>query len=364
MRVELTAAQLEELRDLTYRPDVPATVGGRARIVLWHAENRPKTEIAAMAGVSRPTVDVWLARYRAEGIAGLLDRKRGAGREQVPGRVRARILAATRSAPPEGLSHWSSREMAKFITRTEGVAVSHDYVAKLWRATGLKPHRQGTFKLSRDPAFADKVADIVGLYLDPPGGAVVLSIDEKTQIQALDRTQPVLPIDFAVTEKRTHDYIRHGTTNLFAAFNTGTGEVFGDCRVSRDGTEFLAFLKRAVKPHAGKQIHIILDNLSTHSTPDVQAWLADNPHVQFHFTPVGSSWLNMVENWFSLITRQSIRRGTFTSVKVLIKQIRDYITHWNTTAQPFEWTATAEEILAKVALTQANIRKLVDNNAK
>ncbi len=290
----MTAAQLAELRDLTYCPDVPATVGGRARIVLWHAEKRPKTEIAAMAGVSRPTVDVWLARYRAEGIAGLLERKRGAGREQVPGRIRARILAASRSAPPEGLSHWSSREMAKYITRSEGVAVSHDYVAKIWRETGLKPLRQGTYKLSRDPAFADKVADIVGLYLDPPGGAVVLSIDEKTQIQALDRTQPLLPIDFAVTEKRTHDYVRHGTTNLFAALNTGTGEVFGRCRATRDGAEFLAFLRKSVKPHAGKQIHVILDNLSTHSTPDVQAWLAGNPHVHFHFTPVGSSWLNMV----------------------------------------------------------------------
>jgi transposase len=349
---------------LTYSPDVSATVGGRARIVLWHSEKRQKKDIAAMAGVSRPTVDLWLSRYAAEGIAGLLDRKRGAGREQVPARIRARILAATRSAPPEGLSHWSSREMVKFIACTEGVRVSHHYVAKLWRETGLKPHRSGTFELSRDPEFAAKVADVVGLYLDPPGGAVVLSIDEKTQIQALDRTQPLLPIDFGVTEKRTHDYVRHGTTNLFAALNTGTGEVVGDCRPTRDGTEFLAFLKKAVAPHAGREIHVILDNLSTHTTPEVQAWLAENPHITFHFTPVGSSWLNMVETWFSLITRQSIRRGTFTSVKVLIKQIRDYITHWNTTAKPFEWTTTADEILAKVAFTQANIRKLVENNAK
>jgi transposase len=362
--VELTEAQRAELRELTYSPDVSATVGGRARIVLWHSEKRQKKDIAAMAGVSRPTVDLWLSRYAAEGIAGLLDRKRGAGREQVPARIRARILAATRSAPPEGLSHWSSREMVKFIACTEGVRVSHHYVAKLWRETGLKPHRSGTFKLSRDPEFAAKVADVVGLYLDPPGGAVVLSIDEKTQIQALDRTQPLLPIDFGVTEKRTHDYVRHGTTNLFAALNTGTGEVVGDCRPTRDGTEFLAFLKKAVAPHAGREIHVILDNLSTHTTPEVQAWLAENPHITFHFTPVGSSWLNMVETWFSLITRQSIRRGTFTSVKVLIKQIRDYITHWNTTAKPFEWTTTADEILAKVAFTQANIRKLVENNAK
>ena len=303
------------------------SVATRARIVMWRAEGRQKKEIAALAGVSRPTVDLWLKRYEADGIAGLLDRARGAGREQMPGAIRARILAATRTSPPAetGLSHWSSREMAAFIKRTEGVYVSHHYVAKLWRETGLKPHRQGTFKVSKDPAFADKVADIVGLYLDPPAGAMVLSIDEKTQVQALDRTQPLLPIAFDATEKRTHDYVRHGTTNLFAALNVGTGEVVGECQPSRDGDTFLAFLKKAVKPHAGKEIHVVLDNLSTHTTPEVKAWLEKNPNVHFHFTPVGSSWLNQIETWFGIITRQSIRRGTFSSVKVLIKRIRDYI---------------------------------------
>jgi transposase len=158
----------------------------------------------------------------------------------------------------------------------------------------LRPHRQGTFKISKDPAFAEKVADIVGLYLDPPGGAVVLSLDEKTQIQALDRTQPLLPIEFDASEKRTHDYVRHGTTNLFAALNVGAGEVFGECTSTRNGADFLAFLKKAVKPHAGKEIHVVLDNLSTHTTPDVQAWLATNPDVHFHFTPKGSSWIRAV----------------------------------------------------------------------
>lgn len=355
-----------ELRSLVNSPDVPASVATRARIVLWRAENRRKQEIAVLAGVSRPTVNFWLSRYEAEGVAGLLERPRGAGREQVPSSIRARILAATRTSPPadSGLSHWSSREMAAFITRTEGVSVSHHYVAKLWRENGLKPHRQGTFKIGKDPAFAEKVADIVGLYLDPPGGAVVLSIDEKTQIQALDRTQPLLPIEFGASEKRTHDYVRHGTTNLFAALDVGTGEVFGECTPTRNGTDFLAFLKKAVKPHAGKEIHVVLDNLSTHTTPDVEAWLENNPQVHFHFTPTGSSWLNQIETWFGIATRQSIRRGTFTSVKVLIKQIRDYITHWNSDAKPFIWTATAEEILAKIRLVQTNIKKLVDNNAK
>jgi transposase len=193
---------------------------------------------------------------------------------------------------------------------------------------------------------------------------VVLSIDEKTQIQALDRTQPLLPMTFDVTEQRTHDYVRHGITNLFAALNVGTGEVLGECTPARDGAYFLAFLKKAVKPHAGKDVHVVLDNLSTHTTPEVMAWLENNPQVRFHFTPKGSSWINQIETWFGIITRQSIRRGTFTSVKVLIAQIRDYITHWNTTATPFTWTATAEDILAKVRLVQTNIKKLVDNNAK
>jgi transposase len=344
---------------------VSAAVSTRARIVLWQSERRPKKEIAALAGVSRPTVDLWLSRYAADGVGGLLDRQRGAPRDQMPGSVRARILAASRTSPPAetGLSHWSSREMAAFIQRTEGVYVSHHYVAKLWRETGLRPDRQGTFKLSRDPAFAEKVADIVGLYLDPPAAAVVLSVDEKTQVQALDRTQPLLPIAFDKTEKRTHDYVRHGTTNLFAALNVGTGEVLGQCYPVRNGANFLAFLKKAVKSHAGSEIHIVLDNLSTHTTPDVQSWLRRNPHVHFHFTPVGSSWINQIETWFGIITRQSIRRGTFTNVRALITQIRDYITHWNTTAKPFAWTAGADEILAKVQLVQTNI-KLIDNNGK
>jgi transposase len=316
-------------------------------------------------------VDLWLRRFDADGVGGLLDQPRGASREQMPAAIRARILAATKTSPPAetGLSHWSSREMARFITRTEGVYVSHHYVAKLWRETGIKPHHSGTFKASKDPAFAEKVADVIGLYLDPPGGAVVLSIDEKTQIQALDRTQPLLPITFDAAEgdaaeKRTHDYVRHGTTNLFAALNVGTGQVYGECKPTRNGADFLAFLRKAVKPHAGTDVHVVLDNLSTHTTPDVAAWLRDNPHVHFHFTPVGSSWINQIETWFGIITRQSIRRGTFTSVTVLVKQIRDYITHWNNHATPFTWTATADEILAKVKLVQANIKKLVDNNAK
>jgi transposase len=364
--VELTDDQVAELRAVANSRDVSGAVATRARIVLWMAEGRMRKDVGELAGVSLPTVDRWVQRYERFGLAGFEEHKRGGGREQVPVRVRARILALTRSTPPAdtGLSHWSSREMAAYVTRTEGVYVSYHYVAKLWRAARIKPHRSGTFKLSRDPAFAEKVADVVGLYLNPPGGAVVLSIDEKTGIQALDRTQPLLPIAFDVTEKRTHDYVRHGTTNLFAALNVTTGEVFGQCTPTRDGADFLAFLRQAVTPHAGRDIHVVLDNLSTHKTPEVRAWLAQNPQVSFHFTPIGSSWINQIEIWFGIITRQSIRRGTFASVAVLIKTIRDYITHWNSNSRPFQWTATADEILAKVQLTQQNIRNLVDNNRK
>ena len=212
--MELSPRARTELRALVNGHDVSARIATRARIVLWAAEGRMKKDIAMLAGVSRPTVDFWIDRYGFGGVAALHDRPSGAPREQIPPTVRERILALTRSTPPIelGLSHWSSREMANFLNRTEGIAVSHTYVATVWREAGLKPWQAGTFKLSRDPEFAEKVADVVGLYLDPPGGAVVLSIDEKTQVQALDRTQPTLPLDFGKTAKQTHDYVRHGTT--------------------------------------------------------------------------------------------------------------------------------------------------------
>ncbi|MET7616970.1 IS630 family transposase [Streptomyces sp. NPDC005408] len=358
--------QAAELRELANSREVPADIATRARIVLWSSEGRRRKDIAELLGVSLPTVDRWKTRYAQRGLAGLEGDRPGGAREQVPARVRARVIALTRMTPPAGtgLSHWSTRELAKYVKRTENVTVSWHYIARIWREENLKPHRNGTFKISKDPAFADKVADVVGLYLAPPGGAVVLSIDEKTQIQALDRTQPVLPVTFSATEKRTHDYVRHGTTNLFAALNVATGEVIGECKSSRNAVNFLAFLKKAVKPHAGKEIHVVLDNLSTHTTPEVKAWLADHPHVHFHFTPVGSSWINQIETWFGLLTRQSIRRGTFASVNVLITQIRNYINSWNSEAKPFTWTATAAEILAKVRLVQTNIKKLVANNSK
>ncbi|MFB7465165.1 IS630 family transposase [Streptomyces sp. NPDC056224] len=361
--MELAEEQDAELRELANSRDVLADMAMRARIVLRSGEGRQCKEITELLGASLPTVDRWKTRYAQRGLAGLESNRPGGAREQAPPQVRARVIVLPRMTPPAdtGLSHWSTRELAKYVKRTENVSLSSHYIASIWREEQLKPHRNGTFKISKDPAFADKVADVVGLYLAPPGGAVVPSNDEKTRIQALDQTQPVLSGAFAITKKCTHDYVRHGTTDLFAALNVGTGEVVGECKPSRNGKDFLAFLKKAVKPHAGKEIHVVLDILSTHTTPEVKTWLAGHPNVRLQFTPVGSSWINQIETWFGILTRQSIRRGTFASVNVLITQIRNYIDTWNSEANPFTWTATAEETLAKVRLVQTSIKKLEKN---
>ncbi len=354
--------QRRELRDIALSPDENALVASRARMVLWHDEGYPMAQIAAMAGVSRPTPYKWVERYARYGVIGL-DSIAAPGRQpQVSGRVRARILALTRTSPPPqtGLSHWSSREMARHLKQYEGIDVSHNFIAALWRENGLQPHRTGKFKvaLSTDPKFEAKVFDVVGLYLDPPDGAVVLSFDEKTQVQALNRTQPLLPIDFGKSEKRTHDYVRHGTTNLFAALEVHSGQVHADCFPRRRTVEFLAFMNQIAAAYpADQELHVVMDNLSTHSGEDVDAWLAKHSNVTLHYTPTGSSWLNMVETWLGIITRQAVRRGNFTSLRHLIFKIRDYVTNWNADAEPFEWTATAEEIIEKGGHTPAGLQE-------
>lgn len=342
------------------------SVASRARIVLMADEGKSAADIAAAMQTSKVTVYKWLKRYAVGGMQALGSRKSTGRPRVVTPEQRARILALTKQTPPAhtGLSHWSSAEMAKYLRKHEGIEVSHNFVATLWREHDIQPHRQGTFKLSRDPQFAAKVMDIVGLYLDPPAGAVVLSADEKTQIQALDRTQPLLPITFAKTEQRTHDYVRHGTTNLFAALNIGSGAVTGRCFSRRRTSEFLAFMDQVAAEYSGQQIHVVLDNLSTHSGEDVDRWLARHSNVTFHFTPVGSSWINQVEIWFGNITRQSIRRSTHTSVKMLINSITAYISSWNEDAKPFKWVATAEEIIQKVAVLERDFKKLLANNTK
>jgi transposase len=362
--MNLTNEDRAGLKSLLHREGYDRSVSARAQIVLWRAEGYSAPEIARMAGTTKPTVYKWIARYEEYGVDGLSDWVSTGRPPEVSAEVRGRILALSRQSPPEttGLSHWSSREMARYLKREEGISVWHSFVATLWREHDLQPHRQGTFKLSPDPAFEEKVIDVVGLYLDPPMDAVVLSIDEKTQVQALDRTQPLLPMTFSKTEKRTYDYVRHGTTNLFAALNTATGEVVGGCFARRRTKEFLKFMDQVALAHGGREIHVVLNNLSTHSGPDVDAWLTRHPNVTFHFTPTGSSWLNQVETWFGIITRQAIRRGTFGSVRQLINTINAYIANWNQDSKPLTWTATANEIIAKVRLVHQDFNKLLDNN--
>lgn len=361
----LSKAQRRELLSLAGDRNVAAAVCDRARAVLWRDDGRSAADIAGALGTTKQTVYRWLERYERSGVGGLGDRKPTGRPREVPESVRSRIVALTRTTPPveTGLSHWSSREMARYLRR-EGIDVSHNFIAQVWREHDLKPHRQGTFKLSADPDFAAKVIDIVGLYLDPPAGAVVLSVDEKTQIQALDRTQPVLPISFGAAEQRTHDYVRHGTTNLFAALDVVTGRVTGSCKPKRTTRDFLSFMDQVVHEYPERELHVIVDNLSTHSGKEVDRWLTEHPRVRFHHTPVGSSWLNQVEIWFGILTSQAVRRGTFGSVRILIDTINTYIASWNDHAKPFQWTATPNEIITKVRILHRDFKKLLANNEK
>lgn len=362
----LSETQRAELRARLNPEGYDGSIASRAQIVLLHDDGHLAPEIARMIGTSKVTVYRWLQRYQEGGLAALESRKSTGRPPEISGEVRSRILALTKQSPPEetGLSHWSSHKMAWYLKEHEGIEVSHNFISVLWRENGIQPHRQGTFKLSRDPDFAAKVVDVVGLYLDPPAGAIVLSVDEKTQVQALDRTQPLLPVSFGRTEKRTHDYKRNGTTNLFAALDTGTGEVTGRCFPRRRTREFLRFMDEIAEKHPIQETHVVLDNLSTHSGLRVDKWLSGHPNFRFHFTPAGSSWLNQIEIWFGIITRQAIRRGTFSSVRMLTQAISHYITSWNEASEPFAWTATATEILEKVALVERDFRKLLACNLK
>jgi transposase len=316
----------------------------RANIVLFSADRLPALEVARRAGVSRPSVWRWQQRFAEEGVAGLLrDKTRKPGKPPLPAQTVAKILALPCSEPPGQATHWTGRMVAK------AAGVSLRAVQRLWEANRLQPHRIRTFKKSNDPAFAEKVEDVVGLYMNPPAHAVVVSIDEKSQIQALDRTQPGLPLKPGKCGTMTHDYKRNGTTTLFAALNILDGTVVGRCMQSHTHKEFIKFLnaiERAVP--AGKIIHAIADNYATHKHPKVRDWLADHPRWVFHFTPTSASWLNAVEGFFSTITRRRIRRGVFKSVADLQEAIGRYIREHNRSSKPFVWTKPAETILAKL----------------
>ena len=319
---------------------VEAGLAQRARIVLLAAQGVPNAEIARRVGVSRPTVIQWRNRYEAGGISALGDLDRS-GRPPVIDDVA--VVVATVQAPPEalGVTHWSARLLGKHL------GISFASVARIWREWNLQPWRRETFKFSTDPELDAKVRDVVGLYLNPPDKAVVVCIDEKSQIQALDRTAPILPIHPGLPEKATHDYVRHGTTTLFAALEVATGKVTDACHPRHTHAEFLAFLKQVAKAYPRVPLHVVADNYATHKHPAVQAWLAKHPRVRMHFTPTSGSWLNLVEVFFGIITRQAIRRGTFTSVKDLIAAIETFIDAWNDRCQPFVWTKTADEVLTK-----------------
>ena len=314
----------------------------RGRIVLASADRGPALQVAQSIGVSRPTVWRWQQRFAEAGVEGLLrDKTRKPGKAPIAADKAAQLVALTCTEPPHQATHWTGRAMAKAM----GLSVGS--VQRIWRAHKLQPHRLRTFKRSRDPRFEAKLTDIVGLYLDPPAHAVVLSIDEKSQIQALDRTQPGLPIKPGRCQTMTHDYKRHGTTTLFAALSVLDGTVIGRCMQRHRHLEFIRFLNAVERQvAAGKPLHVVLDNYAAHKHPKVLAWLARHPRWTFHFTPTSASWLNAVENFFSKMTRQRIRRGVFRSIADLQAAINAYLAEHNASPKPFVWTKSAEAILA------------------
>ena len=327
----------------------------RAQALLMAADGLPNVQIAAAVAVTPVTVRAWRARFAEEGLARFAEVREGRGRKpSIPAETVNKIVRVTLHEAPPGATHWSTRAMAA------RVGVSRDTVHRVWRARGLQPHRVETFKLSTDPRFEEKLVDVVGLYLNPPEKAVVLCLDEKSQVQALDRTQPSLPMKKGRAGTMTHDYKRNGTTTLFAALNVLTGAVIGQRLPRHRHDEFLVFLRRIQREvPRGLQVHVILDNYATHSHPDVEAWLAKHPRFHLHFTPTSSSWLNLVERWFRDLTDKRLRRGSFNSVADLIAAIEEYLAVHNENAKPFVWTATADSILAKVRRGRVALEKVV-----
>src|SRR5712692_4381415 len=333
-----------ELLRWTHRRKSSHGLAQRAGIVLRCAEGQANTQVAAAMRINHNTVGKWRRRFIERGLAGLLDEPRaGAPRTIGDDQVEA-VLTTTLEAIPPHATHWSTRSLA---SRT---GMSHASVRRIWQAFGLQPHRVESFKLSPDPQFIEKVRDIVGLYLAPPVKALVLCVDEKSQIQALDRTQPILPLAPGIPERRTHDYMRHGTTTLFAALEVATGRVIGDLHRRHRSSEFKSFLERLDQEvPAALDVHLVLDNYGTHKTPLIRRWLVRHPRFQAHYTPTYSSWINQVERWFAELTQRQIRRGTHRSTRELEDAIRLYLTVHNQHPKPFVWVKTADEILANIA---------------
>ncbi len=337
----ISSPQKSQLEAWARSRTLPARQVLRAKIVLLAAEGVANQGIGARLDCTRSTVIKWRTRFEQAGIDGL---------EEAEGRGHAftydqktidRIVATTLRKPPKGMTHWSTRTLADHL------GVGRSTVQRVWRDCRLQPHRSRSFKYSNDVELDAKVTDIVGLYLHPPEKAIVLSVDEKSQIQALDRTQPLLPMRPGQVERHTHDYVRHGTTSLFAALDVATGEVTGECFQAHRHQEFLEFLKLLASTYPRQELHLVLDNYATHKHPAVRAWLAKHPRFILHFTPTGASWMNQVETWFSLITRRAIRRAAFRSVTALRHAIQQFLDAWNDNCHPFSWVKTADQILAK-----------------
>ncbi len=341
--IVLSREEDEQLTSIANSRSLPHGLVNRAHIILMAAQGTPNHTIAQKVGLSPQMVCKWRRRYIQQGLSSLHDELRPGRPRSISDEKVAVLVRKTLQTKPKDGTHWTIRSVAK------GSKLSRSTVHRIWQAFGVQPHRQGYFKLSTDPFFVEKVRDIVGLYLNPPDKAMVLCVDEKSQIQALDRTQPLLPMGLGYVEGVTHDYIRHGTTTLFAALDIATGRILTSCKKRHRHQEYLQFLKQVdtnVPPDLG--IHLVVDNYSTHKHPKIKRWLALHPRYQVHYTPTYASWLNQVEIWFNLITQRAIRRGTFKSVKELIAKIEQFVNHYNRDSHPFIWTATADSILEKI----------------
>jgi putative transposase len=342
--LEVSSDVREELQSLAGSRTLPAGLVRRAKIILLCADGLENGVVADQVGLSRASIGKWRERFRTQGLMGLYDERRpGRPRIHRDEKITGLLRKTIKTKPKDGSTHWTCRAISA------ETKLSKSTVQRVWSAFGLQPHRQKHFKLSTDPFFAEKVCDVVGLYLNPPDHAMVLSIDEKSQVQALERTQPFLPMGLGYVEGFTHDYRRHGTTTLFAALDVASGNVLSQCKPRHRHQEFLQFL-RHVDRNVPKDldIHLVIDNYATHKHAKVKQWLAARPRYHIHFTPTYSCWLNQVEIWFNIITQKAIRRGSFKSVRELVDRIRTFTENYNKQSKPFSWTATAESILAKV----------------
>jgi transposase len=340
----VTEAEREELERWARRPKTAQALALRARIVLRCADGKTNTHVAAGLGVTKQMVGKWRARFVAKRADGLLDEPRPGAPRTIGDASVEKVVRKTLESKPTDATHWSTRSMAK------ASGLSQTAIVRIWHAFGLQPHRSETFKLSADPLFIEKVRDIVGLYLNPPEHALVLCVDEKTQVQALNRTQPLLPMRPGQAERRTHDYARHGTTSLFAALNAKTGNVIGQCQHRHRAIEFRKFLDTIDRNvPADLDVHLILDNYATHKTATIRNWLAKRPRYQVHFTPTSASWLNLVERWFAMLTEKQLRRGVHRSTRELEASIHSYLDMTNKKPKPFVWTKTADQILENIA---------------